>query len=577
MGARFFPVTCLVILLTTLTAGAQDLPPALAERFSEGVADLKAGHLEAAEAAFRAVLGSGGDRAFVHHNLGLVLRERGRDADALSEFRAASKLDASFGPARLLAGTTLLALGRVREARSELETAVRLMPRELAAPLQLAEVCQRLSDRTCMADAYSRVVQLAPDDPEYVYRLGSAYLNVAAWSQERLSTVAPDSGRVSEALGREYLRQGQTDRAVEALQHAADRDPALPDVHLMLARIHFEAGRIDEASREVARELALVPFSREALQLKDRIDGAHLHEPVRMAEPILPSAPSALASSNRPEIDAAIRVKDWDRAERLLAAEIERQPSGQSRELLVLIARVFVLDGKPLNTAVALKKADAIAPLDRDLRFTLALAYVRMGHPDWARAELDTLVQLDPNAAEYRYWLGRLEYDAGQYAAAIARFNEALARDPAFLRAHDNLGLCYEALNDADHAAAQYREAIRLNREAQTKSPWPPMNLGILLAQRGGLEEAGALFREALTYDSSFANAHYQLGKLLEQQGQTDRAIESLKRAASLDPAYPEPHYILARIYRSLGQARQADEALATFLRLRDAREPRQK
>src|SRR5207253_8775628 len=93
-------------------------------------------------------------RPLVHPHLGLVLRERGRDADALSEFRAAVKLDPSFGPARLLAGTTLLALKRVREARSELESAVRLMPREVAAHLQLAEACQRLADRACVADTY---------------------------------------------------------------------------------------------------------------------------------------------------------------------------------------------------------------------------------------------------------------------------------------------------------------------------------------------------------------------------------------------------------------------------------------
>lgn len=577
MGVPQSLVTCLVILLTTVTVRAQDLPSALAERLSQGVADLRAGKLDAAEAAFRDVLRSGGERGFVHHNLGLVLRERGRDADALAEFRAAIKLDSSFGPARLLAGTTLLALARPREARTELESAARLMPREIAAHLQLADACQRLGDRVCVADAYGDIVQLAPEDPEYVYRLGSAYLNLSKWTHERLANIAPGSARVEQALGREYLRQGHTDRAVEALQRAADADPTLPDLHLMLARIHFEAGRVDEASREIARELALVPFSKEALQLKDRIEGGRAHESVRMSEPVVTPTPAPLSASNRPEIDAAVRAKDWEHAEKLLAEEIERQPGAQSRDLLVLIARVFFLDGKPLNTAVALKKANAIAPLEHDLRFMLVLAYVRLGRNDWARPELEQLVQSDPNSAEYRYWLGRLDYDAGQYAAAIARFKEALARDATFMRAHDNLGLCYEALNDGDQAIAHYREAIRLNREAQTNSPWPPTNLGILLAQRGVLEEAGALLREAISYDDNFPNAHYQLGKLLEQQGQNDRAVTALKRAAALDPTYPEPHYVLARIYRRLGQTAQADEALATFLRLRTAREQRQK
>jgi tetratricopeptide (TPR) repeat protein len=568
-------IACLVILITAPTAGAQDLPPALAERFSEGVASLKAGELDAAEATFREVLRSGGERAFVHHNLGLVLREHGRHADALAEFRAASKLDPSFGPARLLAGTTLLALARPREARTELERAARLMPREAAAYLQLAEACQRLGDPACVTDAMRRIVELAPDDPENVYRLGSAYLNLSKWTLEMLSESVPPSARVDEALGRELLRQGEADRAVEALQRAAEADPTLPDLHLTLAQIHFEAGRVDEASSELARELTLVPFSKDALELKARIERGRAHEPAQISAPALPSTSVALSPSNRPGIDAAIRAKDWERAERLLAAEIESQP--KSRDLLVLIARVFFLDGKPLNTAVALKKAHAIAPLDRDLRFMLALAYVRLGRGDWARPELETLVQSDPNSAEYPYWLGRLDYDAGKYAAAITRFNEALARDPNLMKAHDNLGLCYEALDQPEQALVHYREAIRLNRQVASKSPWPPTNLGILLRQRGDVDEAGALFREALRYDQNFANAHYELGVLLDQQGRADEAVEELTRATSIDPAYPEPHYVLARILRRQGNVARADAALKTFERLRAARDQQPK
>ena len=232
--------TCALILLATITVCAQDLPPALGERFSQGVADLKAGQLDAAEAAFRDVLRGGGERAFVHHNLGIVLRERGRHADALGEFRAAIKLDPAFGPARLLAGTSLLALARVREARLELERAVQLMPQEVVAQAQLADACQRLGDRACVADVYRRLVQIAPDNAEYAYRLGSAYMELAKWAYERI----------------------------------AKSDPTRPGTHLALARIHFDQGRLDDAAREVERELALVPSSADARELKARIESA---------------------------------------------------------------------------------------------------------------------------------------------------------------------------------------------------------------------------------------------------------------------------------------------------------------
>ena len=229
----------ILMLLAAVAVGAQDLPAPLAERFSLAVADLKAGRLDVAERAFRDILRDGGERAFVHHNLGIVLRERGRHADALNEFRAATKLDSSFGPARLLAGTSLLALARVREARAELQLAVRLMPKEVVAHVQLADACQRLGDHACVADAYRRAVQLAPNDPEYAYRLGSAYLAVATWAYERI----------------------------------AKSDPKLPRTHLALARIHFDQGRLDDAAREIERELAIVPSSADARELKARIQG----------------------------------------------------------------------------------------------------------------------------------------------------------------------------------------------------------------------------------------------------------------------------------------------------------------
>jgi tetratricopeptide (TPR) repeat protein len=557
-----------LLLMPTLAAG-QDLTPALADRFSRGVADLKAGNLDAAETTFREVLREGGERAFVHHNLGLVLRERGRDADALIQFQTASKLDPSYGPAHLLSGTSLIALRRYREARSELEHAARLMPREVAVYSQLADACRHLDDRLCVAKAYGSLAGLAPGDAEYAYRLGSAYLKVSEWAHERLTNISPEPARLHQALGREYLNQGRTDLATDAFQRAAAADPRLPDVHLALARNHFDAGRTADASRELDRELAIVPFSKDALDLKARIQ-PKTPDRTEVADGTGPVAPSSF-SSGIPEIDTAVRERKWETAERLLADQIERRHD--SRDLLVLIARIFVLDDKPLNAAVALKKADAIAPLDREQRFTLVLAYIRLGRGDWAEPELERLSRDDPQNAEYRYWMGRLDYDAGKYASAIGHLNDALARDPQLARAHDNLGLCYEALDDPDTAITHYREAIRLNRAARSRSPWPPTNLGILLRQRGETDEAAALFREALGYDDGFAKGHYELGVLLDQRRQTADAVVELERAASLDRTFAEPHYLLARLYRLQGQNARADEALATFLRLRSARE----
>jgi tetratricopeptide (TPR) repeat protein len=133
-----------------------------------------------------------------------------------------------------------------------------------------------------------------------------------------------------------------------------------------------------------------------------------------------PKAPRPAGS----EIDAAVAARDYERAERLLAEAAARQP--ESRDLLLQIAAVFMMDRKPLNAAIALKKAEVLGPLDNQARLQLALAYIAMRRGDWARPELERLVQAEPSEVIYPYWLARLDYDAGQYADAIRRLESVL-------------------------------------------------------------------------------------------------------------------------------------------------------
>jgi tetratricopeptide (TPR) repeat protein len=266
-------------------------------------------------------------------------------------------------------------------------------------------------------------------------------------------------------------------------------------------------------------------------------------------------------------ISAALQAGAYDRAEALLVEAAEREPAPP--EVLRLLGSVFFVRGRYLNAAIALKKAEVLAPLDERSRFTLAMSYVVMGRRDWARPELRTLAEAFPRNALYPYWTARLDYDGGQYADAVQGLLRALALDPGFVKAHDNLGLCYEALGRYDDAIRSQQEAVRLNREASARSPWPPLNLGILLTRLDRREDAEPLFRESARIDPRFAQAHYQLGVALETTGRSAEAVQELEEAARLDASYPEPHYALARLHRRSGQAEKADRALEMFQRLK--------
>jgi tetratricopeptide (TPR) repeat protein len=291
---------------------------------------------------------------------------------------------------------------------------------------------------------------------------------------------------------------------------------------------------------------------------------------VRAAAQQPPSAVDLPGAYRGGEIEQALNAHAWDRAEQLLVRAIERTPA--SPQLLEVLGRVFLIERKPLNAAIAFKKAEAFGPIDNQTRFALVLAYVSLNHGDWARPELERLAASEPGNATYQYWLGRLDYDAGQYNAAIKRFDQVVSRDAGYVRAYDNLGLCYEALNQQEEAVQHYRKAVQLNRRAPSKSPWPALNLAILLRTRGETKEAETLLREAVGYDDGLAQAHYQLGVLLEQETRLDDAVSELTRAVARDSEYAEPHYALARIYRSQGRAAEASAALSTFQKLHDAK-----
>jgi tetratricopeptide (TPR) repeat protein len=277
------------------------------------------------------------------------------------------------------------------------------------------------------------------------------------------------------------------------------------------------------------------------------------------------------------ELQGALNRHDYKRAETILLEEAQRAPrSTRAAKLYTVMGHVLFLDGQYLNSAIAWKKAEAIAPLDDPTRFSLAMAYLRLDRPDWGRDELQRLSQGDPQNPLYLYWLAKLDYDARAYVPAINRLRRVIELDPNMMRAYNNLGLCYDSMGQFDEAIQSFTRAIELNRKQKQPSGWPPLNLAVSLISLNRLDEAIARLHEALSYNPEFPQAHYELGLVLEKQGKFEEAIASLQRAIELDSLYPEPHYALGRIYQRQGKRKEAREEIEKFKKLRKEPNPLQ-
>jgi tetratricopeptide (TPR) repeat protein len=285
--------------------------------------------------------------------------------------------------------------------------------------------------------------------------------------------------------------------------------------------------------------------------------------------------PSAVASLDLPvpraaELQRAMDMHDYLTAEKILLAEINRDPHSPSAgRSLAFVGTVYFLNQDYLNAAIAWKKSDVITPLAPDLRFSLAMTYIRISHPDWARPLLESLAQQNPRNALFSYWLGRLEYDARRYKEAINYLQHAIELNPSMARAYDNLGLCYFYDDQNELAIKNYNRAIELDRSSQQPSPWPYVNLAVTQQFLGQLSSAEANVREALHLDPSLVSAHFQLGSVLEDAGRLNEAVIELREASRLNPSYPEPHIVLARIYHKLGQQQAARDEAQIYQKLR--------
>lgn len=260
---------------SSLASSGQDALPAPAERqIAAGVQALKSGNLDEADNIFEGVLRNGLKHPLVLHNLGVIAQQRGNHQLAIQRFRETLALQPTYGPSRLLLGSSLLSIGKKADAVRELKRATSLMPREPTAHLELAKAYEASDNWLDAVDQLQKLVQLSPDNPEYSYQLGKALTKLSGWALLEISRKNPDAARLYQALGQDYVIQEKYEEALRAYQKAADSDPKLPEIHLGMAVVLLQLKELDPALAEINHELKLVPDSKAAAQIKTKIEAA---------------------------------------------------------------------------------------------------------------------------------------------------------------------------------------------------------------------------------------------------------------------------------------------------------------
>jgi len=188
-----------------------------------------------------------------------------------------------------------------------------------------------------------------------------------------------------------------------------------------------------------------------------------------------------------------------------------------------------------------------------------------MGKDTEAEEMMKSALALDPQNEAVIYALGRMFYQSSRYPEAVEQFQKVLARDPKSYRAHDNLGLVYDAMHQDSLALKHFFAALDLVMKEHPEYDWAHANLADFFLKRNEFEKAFQLAAEAAKRNPASARNFFLTGKALAQMNRDEIALKWLRQAVVLDPEYGTAHYQLAQVLRRNGKADEAAKHFEIF------------
>jgi len=228
-----------------------------------------------------------------------------------------------------------------------------------------------------------------------------------------------------------------------------------------------------------------------------------------------------------------------------VAALVEGTVRTAGGRLRVTTQLVGTADGKVMwDSVYESRSGDVFGVQDQFTRAVVAALAPTLGN----RPVVAPLVDVgrgttDPEAYQLYlqgryYWLAR---GAENVTRSIDYFQQAIARDPKFARAHAGLALAYNVypvfVPDPQDTippllAASAERALALDSTLADAQ----IAVGTMLDRQLRFPEAMVRYRKAIAIEPSSSYAHHVFGFFLTEIGHTDEAVRESARGAQLDP-----------------------------------------
>lgn len=458
-----------------------------------------------AEAAIRRMIEA--EPKSLDHRLRLVRFNVGQGAyeKAESVLREAVTLDPDSEQCRLMLADFFMNRRDVPSAERVLLEAAAHLPYSSHIQFGLAALHKRSGQDAKARERYSALVEEYKGKPvslEAKVRLAEMDLLAGreVEAERQVEEVLKANPRSSDGLilsGRMALARRNGKDAVQAFRTVLHDQPELATVQYLLGQAYQLTGETNLAKESFERAVALYPDqvdAKRSLAVLESKSGRYQQARARLDE-LLKQRPDDVAALDM-LMTLDLATKNWQGAEQTLV-RIRQIPAG--------------------NSVASMAEG----------RF-----YEGQRRVEEARSAYERAVVAAPNDPEPLLSLVKLEVAQGQTVQARARLESILASRPNHPFAHGLLGEVLSITREQEAAAAQFREAVRLN--PKWISPWLSW-ASLALAQKMP-DVAVQVLENGLKANPDSEELYMLLASAHSDKGQTDSAMAAYESALRVNP-----------------------------------------
>ena len=437
--------------------------------------------------------------------------------------------------------------GKYDEALQTLRKILRVDPVNLEANSIEARIHLAKGDPAEAVAVFRKLDTAYPKAPRIKFGLASYYLRNGEEAKARMTLEA--AMKAAPELSREHaeaitllanleLRSGNPAGAAKWLEPLVAGRPELRQVQLLLARAYAAEGRLEDAANLFRTLIEKQPESPlghfmlgQILKLQKRPEEAI--RSLETARKLAPDDQTIVAEL----VGLDLVGKDY------ATAHARVQPLLNTKDAdwggWYLEGSIFSAEEKWPEAETALQKSLDLKPGSLSVYNLLIDNYLRSGDPSKAIAQLEDLIEEQPESIQHRMLLGLLLEQQSEFEHAAVIYRKLLDDNPKFVPALNNLAYLYvvrlENLPEAEKIARSARELAKEDPSVADTLGWTLVRLGGETKMREGL----SLLKEAAASLPDQPEVQYHLGVALSRAGAREDSRRALEHALASGSDFP--------------------------------------